>query len=201
VFDVRVQYGPREWSVQHRFSEFKILAQVLQERHEGRAPLPMLPPEHAKLLGGAAASEASAQLQAALETYLIRITAIVPLSDDCLSAFLGLETLHAPQLPSPFQSPLSARAEDATRADWGELADAAQAAGVARDALEQAAVESPPVEIVPPETPPAACRAAPPAFEWETLWEGSIGGYDSEDSQASEDDDDVDVLRPMMSLR
>jgi hypothetical protein len=93
VFDIQLEYGARSWSVHHRFSEFKVLSQVLHERYSERVSIPMLPGEHvvAQVLG----DDLVTQRRIALEAYLSRVIAVVPLDDDCLSAFLGLETLGA----------------------------------------------------------------------------------------------------------
>lgn len=155
VFDIRVQYELRAWSMRHRFSEFKVLAQVLHERYAGRAQLPLLPGENL-LMHALGERELVEHRREALQAYLLRLVQAVPLQDDCLAAFLGLETL----CPAHEQPEFEPEPERAARAPVGPGADAA-AGGAGRP----------------------GGQAEPAPFSWELLWEGAVGklSYDRRD--------------------
>ncbi|KAG8461113.1 hypothetical protein KFE25_003682 [Diacronema lutheri] len=185
VFDINVQYDARAWSVHHRFSEFKVLAHVLHERYASSRAIPPLPGEN--ILSHALGDELAEQRRVALEAYLLRLVHIVPLDDDCFSAFLGLETL-CPAEPEPA----------AGRVDVRHALPVASAPMWPAAAPDMAAAPRAPLESVAelsdaPATPPASAPAtahqephrvrtasrnacdAPMPFSWELVWEGEVG--------------------------
>lgn len=206
VFDLLLRYGEREWSVHHRFSEFKVLADVIGERYSAsKRNLPPLPGQN--LLMHSMSRELVEQRRGALAEYLTKLVRVVPLSDDCLSAFLGLETLHTaddsaltstPCVPAPAVSERTPgepeQPNDSVRAskpDDGRAEGSSDAVADHAQLRAQPHAEHHAATLVassprrPRMSEPAALlrtsevRAEQPEplpFSWELLWEGAIGG-------------------------
>lgn len=183
VFDIRVQYEVRAWSVHHRFSEFKVLAQVLQERYAHRVQVPLLPGE--SILSALDEVELVQQRRAALETYLLRLVQVVPLDDDCLSAFLGLEILClADSQPEP--EPALAGTDVAGAVSEPRPATAMLPGEALEPVAELGSPARPSAEVPASALRPDAARKPCSSsqgepvtpFSWELVWEGPIGALD-----------------------
>jgi len=181
TFDVVCSYGASSWSVHHRFAEFKVLSSVLHERYSGQLHIPPLPGENI-LMHALDTDELVEQQRVGLEAYLRRVSTLVSLEDDCLSAFLGLETLFPPEHADPAALPVAwPAAQPAPPACAPSVSVRESTLG---PVAEDSSKSSVPVAGAPCAAPQDECKTPLPLarqhsdslpFTWSLLWEGSVG--------------------------